>query len=198
MGRKTTHPIQEETYFKYNKLADKSTCQICKKVYVGKHSANLEKHYKADHPDIFKDIKRKKELNLSWYKKNADGKKRKRSKPESSDDSGSESDCVLVQQKITDVLKSVNISINISPAQLKNACLELITVNGRPISILEDSGFIKIIDCITKGFLEKTVVNKENIRQMIHPKAVEIKQKIIQEVKNKMISLKVDACYQAK
>lgn len=196
MGRNSTHSIRDEQYFKYNKLSDKSVCVECGKIYAGKHSSNLEKHYKSDHKNTFKDILRKKELNLSWFKNNAANGKRRRT-TNSEDDSSSEDEVEEQrkdQPKINKLLKPVNISIMITPDKLKEACLELITVNGRPFSILEDSGFKKIVNSITDGYKnERIIVNKENIRKMIEPTAEKCKEKIMKEVKNKMISLKVDA-----
>lgn len=189
MGRTSTHPIQEELYFVYNKLADKSECVECGKIYSGKHSSNLEKHYKQDHKNTFKDILRKKQLNLSYYKKST-----KRRRSSNSEDNSFSEDGQAEQPKINTLLKPVNISIVITPEELKAACLELITVNGRPFSMLEDSGFKKIVDCITDGYKnEKITINKENIRKMIEPTAEKCKDKIIKECKNKMVSLKVDA-----
>lgn len=199
MGRNSTHPIRDEEYFKYNKLSDKSVCVECGKIYSGKHSTNLEKHYKSDHKNTFKEITRKKELNLSWYKKNAAGSHQKRKRSNNSKDDSSSDDELIeinqeVQPKINEVLKAVNISVSISPDQLKQACLELVTVNGRPFSMLEDSGFKKIVNSITDGYKsEKITINKENIRKMIEPTAEKCKEKIMKEVQNKMISLKVDA-----
>lgn len=202
MGRISTHPISDEQYFKYNKLSNRSVCMECGKSYAGKHSSNLEKHYMSDHKDTFKDIKRKKTLILSWHKKNAAGlrQKRKRSNISTDDSDDTFSDDELseknqeVQPKINEVLKAVNVSVSISPDELKQACLELVTVNGRPFAMLEDSGFKKIVNAITDGYKnEKVTINKENIRKMIEPTAEKCKEKIMKEVQNKMISLKVDA-----
>lgn len=177
MGRNKTHPIRDEQYFHYVKLTDRSTCKECDKVFTGNHSGNLEKHYKTDHKATFKDIQRKKELNLEWYKKNTVGKKRTRIILSDSDDSSTNSDNAKkescnIQPKINSLLKTNNVTINMSKDELKNACLELVTINGRPISIIEDSGFAKIINAITNGFKqEKVTINKENIRAMIEPTA---------------------------
>lgn len=46
--------------------------------------------------------------------------------------------------------ESVNVKIN--PKILLDACTELVTTNGRPLVMLEDTGFRKILDPILKGF----------------------------------------------
>lgn len=199
MGRNKSHPIRDEQYFHYVKLTDKSTCKECGKTFTGNHSGNLEKHYKNEHKSTFKDIQRKKELTLEWYKKNSVGKKRLRVDLSDSNDSSSSPEkskekSTGTTPKINSILTPKNIMINISPDELKKACLELITINGRPISIIEDSGFKKIISGITSGYKnEKVVINKQNIRDMIEPTAESVKKAIIKEVKNKFLSLKVDA-----
>ncbi|XP_060522422.1 uncharacterized protein LOC132699619 [Cylas formicarius] len=53
-------------------------------------------------------------------------------------------DDVVIKQKN-------NISVNISPDLLKEACTELLTVYGRPFSMFNDSDFRKILDLIIAG-----------------------------------------------
>lgn len=78
---------------------------------------------------------------------------------------------------------------------LKLACLELVTVNGRPFTLIEDSGFRKIINPIIEAISkkDKISINSSNIRDMVAPSAQECKNDIINDVKNRMVSLKVDA-----
>lgn len=61
--------------------------------------------------------------------------------------------------------------------------------------LLSKTGFRRIIDPIIEGInkKERIAINTNNIRDMIAPKAKQVKEKIMCEVKNKMISLKVDA-----
>lgn len=44
------------------------------------------------------------------------------------------------------------IKIEMDKKKLLSACVELITVNGRPMCLMQDSGFQKIINPILKAF----------------------------------------------
>jgi len=46
--------------------------------------------------------------------------------------------------------KSIRIDIN--QQELLDACVELVTVNGRPFSLMQDSGFKKILNPIFEAF----------------------------------------------
>ncbi|XP_065321217.1 uncharacterized protein LOC135928689 [Gordionus sp. m RMFG-2023] len=72
-----------------------------------------------------------------------------------------------------------------------SSILELVTVNGRPLSIIEDSGFQRIINPLLAGL--NLVINKENLSRTINKTAQSIRDKISREVEGKLISLKVDA-----
>jgi len=75
---------------------------------------------------------------------------------------------------------------------LLNACIELTTVNGRPFSMLEDSGFQTILNPILKALGENQSINRHNIIQHISEAANSIRNEIICLTKNKLISLKID------
>ena len=57
------------------------------------------------------------------------------------------------------LLKTVRVKIDI--AMLKAACVELITVNGRPFRLIEDSGFRKILNPLLQGLGNKACINVE-------------------------------------
>lgn len=44
-----------------------------------------------------------------------------------------------------------NIKINIDSKTIIDACIELVTVNGRPYSLMDDTGFKKILNPILNG-----------------------------------------------
>jgi len=44
--------------------------------------------------------------------------------------------------------------VNIDKPKLLNACTELVTLNGRPLSIFHDSGLKKILDPLTSAIGE--------------------------------------------
>ena len=50
---------------------------------------------------------------------------------------------------------------------LENSCFELVTVNGRPFKLIDDSGFRKIVNPFLEGMRAKFTVNAENIREKI-------------------------------
>jgi len=45
-----------------------------------------------------------------------------------------------------------------------DACVELVTVNGRPFSLLNDSGLSRILDLVLNGVKNSVVINSESIR----------------------------------
>lgn len=55
------------------------------------------------------------------------------------------------QKLMTNFMKKQCITINMSEQILLTACVELVTMNGRPLTMMKDSGFRKIIDPILVG-----------------------------------------------
>lgn len=91
--------------------------------------------------------------------------------------------------------KACKVSISLEPKELVKACVEIVTVNGRPLRALEDSGFRKIIDPILKSFAKndiKLTINKQNIHDDIQSYNDLLKNKIKEDIKDKIISLKFD------
>lgn len=89
--------------------------------------------------------------------------------------------------------KTVSISMN--AAILKEACVELVTVNGRPFSLLDDSGFRKIVDPIVQELnksKQTVAINPENIRDLVKMKAAAIRTSISQDLQGKLVSMKID------
>lgn len=76
--------------------------------------------------------------------------------------------------------------------QLIAACVELVTVNGRPFTLLDDSGFRKIINPIVANLPEKPIINRKTIPHHIDAFADNLRSSIIKELKGKMLSLKID------
>ena len=50
---------------------------------------------------------------------------------------------------------------------LENACLELVTINGRPFKLMDDSGFRKILNPLLEGMQAEFTVNAKNTREKI-------------------------------
>ena len=63
------------------------------------------------------------------------------------------------------LFKTVRVKINTH--LLKTACSEMVTVNGRPLKIVEDSGFRKVLNLILQALSDggKICINAENIRE---------------------------------
>jgi hypothetical protein len=67
----------------------------------------------------------------------------------------------------------------------------MVTTNGRPFSALADSGFQKIIAPITEAL--KYSISPEKVRNMVLDKAAMIRRNIMEELRGKLFSLKVDS-----
>lgn len=94
---------------------------------------------------------------------------------------------MIIENKCSDV---------ISLEELLNVCVEITTVNGRPFSIVNDSGFRNLLN-ILLAQIEKYTGNKENItiprvQNQMRSICYETKKKIIDETKNQLISLQLD------
>jgi len=57
-----------------------------------------------------------------------------------------------------------NVQVSFTMKDIIDACVELVTVNGRPFSALNDSGFRKILDPVLNGVKNSVVINSESIR----------------------------------
>ena len=75
---------------------------------------------------------------------------------------------------------------------LENACLELVTVNGRPFKLMDDSGFRKILNPLLKGMRASFSISADNIREKIGVKANDVRYCIKLEVEHRLVSLKAD------
>ncbi|KAE9522973.1 hypothetical protein AGLY_016604 [Aphis glycines] len=85
-----------------------------------------------------------------------------------------------------------SLHINMNKESLLKGCLELVTVNGRPFDIFQDSGMVKILKPITDAIGGNFVINPQNIRIHVLNKAENIVNIIKNEVLNRPISFKVD------
>jgi len=89
------------------------------------------------------------------------------------------------------------IKLKMTKKDLENSCVELVTVNGRPFSILNDSGLQNIINPIKREIEDKSkqkfYITTESIQKKIFEEADRIRKEIYEDVKNIMISMKIDA-----
>ena len=69
---------------------------------------------------------------------------------------------------------SKTIRVKMNEKTLKNACLELVTINGRPFKLIDDSGFRKILNPLLEGMRAHFNINADNIREKIGVKANDV------------------------
>lgn len=91
--------------------------------------------------------------------------------------------------------KKKNIKIKISRKIVVDACVEMVTKNGRPIIAINDSGFRAILDPILAGLAntgEEVIINQQNMIKYIGEANDTIRRRITKNLKGKFISLKID------
>ena len=136
----------------------------CGKVLPNTHAGNLESHIEKHHKIEYAIIVKEKE----------DIKNLKRKKKE---DSGRP-------------IKKIHVSVD--RQLLMDACVELVTNNGRPFRLMEDSGFRKIVDPIIAGLNNSFAINSENVREGVLLADQKTRHDIREETKGKMVSIKMD------
>lgn len=87
------------------------------------------------------------------------------------------------------------IRVKVNPKEIFNACVELITINSMPMSIVESPAFKRVLKPYVtalelKGI--KLIINRRNILKHIQKKADQLKEIIMLEVKNKYLCLMID------
>lgn len=137
----------------------------------------MEKHLERKHNEL--------------YKKYLPEKSMEREEKLSEGPGGPPAKKICLQPKIEDSL-SGTIRIKMTSNTLISGLRELVTVNGRAFSIVNDSGLRKIIDPILEALPGNLVVNMDNIKKKVHEKAEEIKKEISNDSKDKLVSLKID------
>ena len=91
-----------------------------------------------------------------------------------------------------DAMFSKTIQVKMNEKTQENAYLELVTINGRPFKLMDDSGFRKILNPLLEGVRAKFTVNAENILEKIREKANNVRYRKKLEVEGKRVSLKAD------
>lgn len=161
------HPVH--AFFSYNHSDGKSTCVLSgclTEKIIGRHTGNSTRHIKRQHKDAFPLL----EKNIEEFYSE---KKSKRVKKKNGE-------CVNVLMNHNDIVK---------------ACVELVTVNGRPLRMLEDSGFKRILDPIVESFAKTSsplILNEEFIKSEIENHVQNVQSKIATVLQGKLLSLKID------
>lgn len=135
--------------------------------FQGKHNNNRLKHLKNKHA---------KELEEEFTKYKGEKKTKDRNTPK------------FVQSS----LKKRKISVEISEQDIIDAGVDLVTMDGRPFSAVEDEGFQKLCRPILEALNSKTKINRHNVPDYVTKEAKKIRSQIKKEVENKMVSVKID------
>ena len=77
---------------------------------------------------------------------------------------------------------------------IKEALVEKCTVNGRPLVSVNDSGFRKILNPVLDALPTPLAVSPEIVCRWIDEKADSVRNNIAQELKGRIIPLKMDIC----
>lgn len=84
------------------------------------------------------------------------------------------------------------INIKMTPEKLMEACVDLVTLDGRPFDIIDDVGFRKIINPILIAMGNKITINKNDVMSEVNQKATQIVNEIKKLVENRLVCLKID------
>ncbi|KAH7945724.1 hypothetical protein HPB49_014717 [Dermacentor silvarum] len=180
MGRDRTNRARR--HFKYDSVSNKSICQIENRQHVvsGDHGGNLQRHLQRRH----------KEVHDSILADKASSTKRVVS---------DEVECCpaakLRQVDIQSMFQhtpSKCVSLEITEDSIMNSCVELVTRNGRPFWLIDDSGFRKIIDPVLKALSAKRAITAETVKDKVQEQAKCKREEISQTLRKRMFSLKID------
>ncbi|XP_017487229.1 PREDICTED: uncharacterized protein LOC108375596, partial [Rhagoletis zephyria] len=129
----------------------------------GKYTENLTRHIKREHADISEEII---------------GEKIGKNDSNQND----------ITQYI--VSKPPSATVSVAKQDLVDGCIELVTKNGRPLKLMEDSGFRKIIDPLCKAV--GISINRLNIKEEILKRAAKLRSVMTSKLDNRLLSIKVD------
>jgi len=176
MGRHQNNPFRKFFIFKCE--SKESICNIdnCGYKLSGNHAGNMQRHVERNHYDVFQKIiemRKQQPVDKSTkfkYDKEANG-----------------------QQSIYKFVEKSTISVSITAEHVMNACVELVTINGRPFSFLEDSGFRKILYPIIKELNPRLCISIDNVKAKVSKNAKEARECLKNDLKGRLLLLKIDA-----
>lgn len=91
-----------------------------------------------------------------------------------------------------------NPRIENAESEILNAWAEIVTINGRPFSMFQDPGMQKLMDLLFSLYEQvtgkKIQIDVRKIRTHVEELAVKMKKIIMDETKNKIVSLALDIC----
>lgn len=146
----------------------KVKCKVCDDIMTPK-SFTMERHLKRKHEEMHKKYRERK---LASEKSLIN--KRKLDVAGFSDDKK--------QRKIDDLLPVVNRvgKVTFSEKSIRSACIEMVTKNQRPFSIVNDTGFQKILKPIINAI--GCNINEENLKEFVLDEAEKIESVIRQQL----------------
>ncbi|KAL1474545.1 hypothetical protein MTO96_037891 [Rhipicephalus appendiculatus] len=150
-------------------------------VVSGDHGGNLERHLQRRHKEVYDNIL-------------AD--KTHSTKRVASDEAEGSHVAKLRQVDIQNMFKPISskcVSLEITEDIIMNSCVELVTRNGRPFRLINDSGFRKIIDPVLKALSAKRAITAETVKDRVQEEAKSKREEISQSLKKRMFSLKIDS-----
>ncbi len=167
---KVPNPV--ESRFGYDDVKKRSLCLLlpCSTNEVsfnGRHLGNLKAHLKRLHPLEYDKVELEQQAIYLQRQSTAPPRKKKR-KIDSS------------------------ISVLIDALEVVEACVTLVTENGRPLKIVEDKGFRMILDPILIGLGGSLTISADNMVPRVAKQASELRNQLKAEFKNKFLCLKVD------
>lgn len=87
------------------------------------------------------------------------------------------------------------IRVKVKPDDIWNACVDLVTINGLPLSVVEFTAFKKILEPYVislKRHGVDLIINRHNIREKIEKRAKSVKEVIVSEARNKLVCVMID------
>lgn len=184
MPRHQTHRVRQ--YFLYDQIINRSNCLVdrCNESVKGNHAGNLMRHLRKHHRKIFEEIIALEAKKI--YEENP---------PPHPPRDPSE---FYAEKKRTPVTPHYQPPMIPSADYMKKGCVEMVVMNCRPLSIFKDSGFLKIIEPILMVTNAGFMINDQTVQLFIEYEAEEIKNKIREELKGKIVSIKIDTLTRSK
>ncbi|KAJ8338007.1 hypothetical protein SKAU_G00369730 [Synaphobranchus kaupii] len=185
MGRHQENPVR--LYFFYDPIANKSRCQIegCTAEITGNHAGNLQRHVQRIHPSAFARLLSSIHMeDLSMA--STSSSKRSFSAVDSERTMHCIQDTVVIKRPRDE-------QFYVTPDSIMDACVELVTVNGRPFSLMDDTGFRKILGPVLDIMGKSVRIDSNIVRNMVSEVAERERENLRFGLKGKLLMLKVDA-----
>lgn len=90
---------------------------------------------------------------------------------------------------------AVDIKVAVDPNAIKQACVNLVTINGLPLNILDQPNFQSLIEPYKTALRLigiSLTINRSNIKDEIEKRASRMKQIIVGETQNRLLCLMID------